>query len=832
MKNSAPAPNTLRQFIWMLALIIAAGLVVRLTGGLLGFDYSLGLLALLDAFSLGLLVAPLLWWCLRRQEQRRNQAEVELRHSELKFRRLFEGSADAMLLLDPDSGRFIDCNQAAAEMLDYSSREEVLRHRPAELSPPLQPDGQASATKAPAMIAHAVAAGSHRFEWIHCSDRRPGFPVEVLLTPIQLEGQQLLMTTWRDISARKQAESHHHLLSSALRSAANAFVITDRWGTIEWVNPAFTALTGYTLAEALGRNPGDLLRSGEHDAVFFKNLWDTILAGQTWQGETINRRKDGTLYTEFQTITPVRAGQDGISHFVAIKEDVTARKQTEARLREQAEVIDKSPVAIIITDLAHRVTYCNEGACRLYSLSAAQMLGHTADELFTSETMRALGPARETALTTGAWRGEVPIAVRDGRRLTVEFIMSLIRGGEHQPSRRLSIAIDITEKARLEEQLHRVQRLDTLGMLAAGIAHDLNNILSPVLMAGPLLRNRATHPSDLRVLDLVEKSAERGSALVRQILAFTRGANAERILLQARHVLLDVHQMVADTFPKSILVESVIPGDLWPVVSNATQLHQVVLNLCVNARDAMPGGGTLTLRAGNETLPEAPNGLPSGSYLIIEVADTGTGISPEVMAHIWDPFFTTKAAGHGTGLGLATVRGILAQHGGTITLTTTLGVGSVFRVFLPATTSAPATTIAAETTETEGDSLRNELVLIVDDDTEVRKLMALSLTQWGYRVLQAKDGTEATASYLAHSADISLIIFDLDLPGQDGITLARQLQGLRPDLRVLFVTGVDSMKNFLLPPLPAGAPLLKKPFARQALRAETERALSTPPFAL
>jgi two-component system cell cycle sensor histidine kinase/response regulator CckA len=246
----------------------------------------------------------------------------------------------------------------------------------------------------------------------------------------------------------------------------------------------------------------------------------------------------------------------------------------------------------------------------------------------------------------------------------------------------------------------------------------------------------------------------------------------------------------------------------------------------------MPGGGTLTLRAGNETLPEAPNGLPSGSYLIIEVADTGTGISPEVMAHIWDPFFTTKAAGHGTGLGLATVRGILAQHGGTITLTTTLGVGSVFRVFLPATTSAPATTIAAETTETEGDSLRNELVLIVDDDTEVRKLMALSLTQWGYRVLQAKDGTEATASYLAHSADISLIIFDLDLPGQDGITLARQLQGLRPDLRVLFVTGVDSMKNFLLPPLPAGAPLLKKPFARQALRAETERALSTPPFAL
>jgi PAS domain S-box-containing protein len=239
----------------MLALIFAAGFVARLTGGLLGLAYPLGLLAVLDAFSVSLLVAPLLWWCLRRQEQRRNQAEVELRHSELKFRRLFEGSADAMLLLDPDSGRFIDCNQAAAEMLDYSSREEVLRHRPAELSPPQQADGEASATKATAMIARALAVGNHRFEWIHRSDRRPEFPVEVLLTPIQLEGQQLMMTTWRDISARKQAESHHHLLSSALRSAANAFVITDRWGTIEWVNPAFTTLTGYTLARGVGPQP-------------------------------------------------------------------------------------------------------------------------------------------------------------------------------------------------------------------------------------------------------------------------------------------------------------------------------------------------------------------------------------------------------------------------------------------------------------------------------------------------------------------------------------------------------------------------------------------------
>ncbi len=832
MKKFAITSSPLQQFALVLVLVFAAELVVMLVVPQIGLNHPAWLLAILDAFSLSLLVSPLLWWWLVAQEKKRRKAELDLQKSELKFRHLFEGSADALLLLELGSNQFIDCNQAAADMLDYTSREDVLLQRPAELSPQLQPDGQTSEAKAAEMINRAMEQGSNRFEWIHSSTRRTDFPVEVLLTPIQLEGQQLMMTTWRDLTVQKMAEAQLRLQSTALQAAANAVVITDRAGTIEWINPAFTTLTGYTATEALGRNPGDLLRSGRHDAAFFRHLWTTILAGQVWQSETINRRKDGSLYTEYQTITPVRAAQGAITHFIAIKEDITARKQAEARLREQAEVIDKAPVAIIITDLSHRVTYCNEGARRLYGFTEAQLLGHTADELFSAETMRVLGPGRSATLATGAWRGVVPIETRDGRRFSAEFIMSLICDGDNKPQHRLSIALDITAKARLEEQLLRVQRLETLGTLAAGIAHDLNNILSPVLMAGPLLRTRATHPTDLRVLDLVEKSAERGSALVKQILSFARGVNAERILLQARHILLEVCQMIADTFPKSILVESHIAGDLWPVVSNSTQLHQVVLNLCINARDAMPGGGTLTLSARNETLAEAPDDLPSGNYLLIEVADTGTGMTPEVLARIWEPFFTTKAEGQGTGLGLATVRGILAQHGGTITVESAPGRGSVFRVYLPATMSAGATPTTSGSHYSAESSLRHELVLVVDDDTEVRKLMALSLAQWGYRILQARDSAEAMETYLSHSAEIALIIFDLDLPGQDGLTLARQLQGLRPDLRVLFVTGVDSMKSFLLPPLPAGAPLLKKPFARQSLRTETERALAAPAFAL
>ena len=833
VSSALPAPLTAaRRFTWVVGLVFAAELLGLLVYSQLGSIFTGGPRAVVAATVLALLVAPFFWQWLGRHEKNQRATEQALRKSELKFRRLFEGSADALLLIDLSSNRFIDCNPAAAAMLGYAQRDELLNRHPAELSPRLQPDGQTSEAKAPVMIARAVEAGSHRFEWVHCSARRTDFPVEVLLTPIQLEGQQLLMTTWRDLTARKQSEKQMQLLSSALQAAANAIAITDRAGTIEWVNPAFSTLTGYASAEAVGRNPGDLLRSGQHAAAFFKNLWDTILAGRVWQDEITNRRKDGSRYTEFQTITPLRDERGEISHFIAIKEDITARKQIETRLREQAEVIDKSPVAIIITDLSHRVTYCNEGARQLYGFTEAQLLGHTADVLFSAETMRVLGAGRNATLATGAWRGAVPIETRNGRRFTAEFIMSLIRDGDNKPLRRLSIAIDITEKVRLEEKLLRVQRLESLGLLAAGIAHDLNNILSPMLMAGPLLRNRATHPSDLRVLDLVESSEERGSALVKQILSFARGVNAERTLLQSRHILLDVSQMITDTFPKSILVESQFPGDLWPVLSNPTQLHQVVLNLCINARDAMPTGGTLTLGARNETLADAPDGLPSGSYVIIAVADTGTGMTPEVMARIWEPFFTTKAEGQGTGLGLATVRGILAHHGGTITVESAPGRGSVFRAYLPATMSAVATAAASGSPDAAVTSLRNELVLVVDDDTEVRKLMSLSLTQWGYRVLQAKDSAEAMECYLAHSSEISLIIFDLDLPGQDGLTLARQLQGLRPDLRVLFVTGVDSMKNFLLPPLPPGAPLLKKPFARQSLRTEAERTLAAPVFAL
>ena len=836
MKTPAPR-RPLLQFARLLALVFAAGLVVRLALSQLELNYPNWVHALLDAAVLSLLVAPFFWQWLGRHEKNQRATEQALQKSELKFRRLFEDSADAQLLLDLKSGRFIDCNPAAAAMLGFATNEELLNLRPADLSPRLQPDGQTSEAKAPLMIARAVEAGSHRFEWVHCSAHRSDFPVEVLLTPIQLEGQQLLMTTWRDITERKEAEAARRRSEeqfAALIHSVDGIVWEADAETFRFtfVSPRAERLLGYPTARWIDEpafwvdhiHPDDREHASGYCRQCTREKRDhefeyRMLAAD---GRAVWLRDIVTVVVENGRAVKLRG----------IMVDITARQAAEAQIREQADLLNQTRDAIMVAGLDNRFTFWNEGAERITGWTAAEALGQTAEELFRIADTAAIAAARQTVMATGAWHGELPLHHRDGRPLVLNLRINLVRDDAGRPSGRISIGTDITAKARLEEQLLRVQRLETLGTLAAGIAHDLNNILSPVLMAGPLLRTRATHPSDLRVLDLVERSAERGSALVKQILSFARGVNAERVLLQARHILLDVCQMIADTFPKSILVESHIPGDLWPVVSNSTQLHQVVLNLCINARDAMPTGGTLTLSARNETLVDAPAGLPSGNYLLIEVADTGTGMSPEVLARIWEPFFTTKAEGQGTGLGLATVRGILAQHGGTITVESAPGRGSVFRVYLPATMSAVATPPTSGSHDSAVNSLRNELVLVVDDDTEVRKLMALSLAQWGYRILQAKDSAEAMETYLSHSADIALIIFDLDLPGQDGLTLARQLQGLRPDLRVLFVTGVDSMKSFLLPPLPAGAPLLKKPFARQSLRTETERALAAPAFVL
>ncbi len=395
--------------------------------------------------------------------------------------------------------------------------------------------------------------------------------------------------------------------------------------------------------------------------------------------------------------------------------------------------------------------------------------------------------------------------------------------------RALEDAVHVRERKTAEEQLLRVQRLENIGMLAAGIAHDFNNILAPVVMGSTLLRDRLTEPADQKILAAIEKSAERGTGLVRQILGFAQGVTGEAHLVQPKHLVRDLVAVLHQTLPKAIQIEDEIEPDLWPIKANPTQLHQVLLNLCVNARDAMPDGGTLRLRVANRALDDvSAAGIPggrAGSYVSFEVTDTGTGIPPDVLQRIWEPFFTTKLAGLGTGLGLPTVRGIVDNHHGVITLNSRVGHGTTFQVFLPA---APGVALAIE--GAGGFSAargHGELVLVVDDDDNVRDVTSAMLSRHGYRVLAAANGTEAVALFAPRSLEVQVVVTDLSMPHLDGVAFARVVRSLNPSTRIVAITGLADAAERLRGQSQF-ALCLTKPFTAEKLLHALHEMLTTP----
>lgn len=423
--------------------------------------------------------------------------------------------------------------------------------------------------------------------------------------------------------------------------------------------------------------------------------------------------------------------------------------------------------------------------------------------------------------------------MRSMRQFDAEFHLAAIKDPAGKVQACLCMAIDVTEKKKLEAQFLRAQRLESLGMLAAGIAHDLNNVLAPILMGAPLLRSRMMSPGDLQVLESIESSAGRGAALVRQILSFAHGAGGgnSKVLIQVRHLVRDISDLMKQTFPKSIRLEEMVANNLWPLQGNPTQLHQVVLNLCVNARDAMPNGGVLRLHAENRRLePDEAKALGDarpGNFVVIEVTDSGTGIPASVLPRIWEPFFTTKGEGKGTGLGLATVRGIVASHNGFVTLDTAEGKGTTFRVFLPSTEQEK------QAQKGSSGSLhpflargQGELVLVVDDEPTIRDLVVMILSRFGYRVLTAANDREAMELYTPRVAEIALVITDLGMPGLGGAKMAANLKQLNPNVRLLFISGGDLSING--DPAPAGSIMLPKPFTGEDLLDHVHRVIKAP----
>ncbi len=623
----------------------------------------------------------------------RKLAEKKLRESQEQFKGLFENALLGLYRTTPD-GRVLMANPALCQMLGYQSVEELKQRN-------LEEAGFA-VSHSRDEFKRTLAEKNVVIGWDAVWKRADGTKLFVRESAKSIRdnsGKILYYEgTVEDMTERKQAEEENIRLITAIEQSAEGVVITDTQGNIQYVNPAFTRITGYSREEALGMSTR-ILKSGLHEAGFYQQMWQTIQGGATWHGEVVNRKKDGSFYTEEMNIAPVRSPSGEITHFIATKQDITARKE-------------------------------------------------------------------------------------------------------------------------LEQQFRQAQKMEAVGRLAGGVAHDFNNLLTIINGYSQLLLEKLEPASPLRAQAVeIQKSGERAAELTQQLLAFSRRQVLSPQILDLNQVVLDTHKMLRRLIGEDIDCRIVLHPELWKGKADPGQIAQIIMNLGVNARDAMPQGGTLTIETSNIELTEAYTSshveITPGRYVVLSVGDTGVGMDRETQSHIFEPFFTTKEQGKGTGLGLATVYGIVKQSGGHIWVYSELGKGSTFKIYLPSVEEEVSS--SPPPGERRKTYRGTETILVVEDDAAVRQLVADVLKAQGYRVLAAGDPEEAARTSTRYGQTIDLLLTDLVMPKLNGRQLAEHLAFLRPKMKVMFMSGYTDdaiVRRGLLRP---GVAFIQKPFTPQAL---------------
>jgi len=515
--------------------------------------------------------------------------------------------------------------------------------------------------------------------------------------------------------------------------------------------------------------------------------------------------KDGRVVYAMLAVRCARRKDGAIDYLIALVEDITERKrselalvESEARFRALAENIQE---VFWITGPSQRpMVYVSPGYERIWGRTCASLYAAPLEWLHSihPDDRARVEAAMKTKQVAGTYDEEYRILRPDGMERWIRDRAFPVRGPDGALQHMVGVAEDITESKRLHEQFLRAQRMEAIGTLAGGIAHDLNNILAPVLMAPALLRGAIKTEGDQKLLDMIEQGAQRGSNIVRQLLTFSRGSGGERVSVQLRHLVKEMVGIMRETFPRDIVIEDHTSRDLRPVLGDPTQLHQVLMNLCVNARDAMPGGGSLRLAAENrdlgpaEVAPHAP--AKPGPFVALSVTDSGQGIPADIVGRIFDPFFTTKPPSKGTGLGLSTVLGIVRSHHGFITVASVPGTGTAFTVHLPAAAREEGGPGAAEPDAPPRG--RGELILVVDDEAPIRAATRLTLEKFGYRVLTAADGAEALATFLRNRATVQLVLTDVMMPVMGGLGLIRALRAADPRVKVVATSGLNDQASY------------------------------------
>ena len=885
------------------------------------------------------------------------RAQNSTKHERQLLRTLIDLAPDFIFVKDRES-RFLVANESLAKCYRRQPAE-MLGHTDADFLPP----EMAAHFRASEQAVLAADTFCTYEDTITFPDGAPRTVVTNMVAFRDPQGKVAgLVGIGHDITQQQLAEKSMRLQSLALETAANAILITDPQGKIEWVNPAFTASSGYTFAECAGKNPRDLIRSGRHGREFFEGLWKTILAGKVWHGELTNRRKDGSFYLEEMTITPLLDAQSRVTHFVAIKqditqrrqmeeslskssqmlnvvldsmpmalfwkdrnsvflgcsslvaknagldspekiigltdrdlpwdsaetekyladdrqvmetgvpklnleesqhtadgrtlwlrtskvplrdpqgevigllgtfEDITERKQAEEKLRQAVErtqfYMDRMPLAFIAWDRDFRVAEWNHAAEEIFGWSPAEATGQHAYKLIVPpEIQPQIDRVREDIIQTGnlASHSVNENITKDGRRLTCEWRNTPWRDAGGNICGCLSIVSDITEKLRtekerqnLEAQLRQSQKMEAVGQLSGGIAHDFNNILTVIQGNAALLQGLDLEPSEIRdCSNQIARAGERAAGLTRQLLMFARKQQMQPVHLDLNETVSQMTKMLQRILGEDISLRAEYSPALPLVLADVGMIEQIILNLAVNARDAMPGGGRLSIRTRVENYPPAagPENTPAPPRVCLSIADTGTGIAPEILPRIFEPFFTTKEVGKGTGLGLATVYGIVQQHHGEITVQSEPGKGTTFNVFFSVV--APAQTETTEALPRPALPWGDETILLVEDEFPLRTFVSDLLQRCGYTVLEAESGPAALKIWRQHRDRIRLVFTDIIMPENlNGIDLGHQLLADKPSLKVIYTSGYTGNLEGRHATLTEGVNFIRKPFKPEAI---------------
>jgi two-component system cell cycle sensor histidine kinase/response regulator CckA len=590
------------------------------------------------------------------------------------------------------------------------------------------------------------------------------------------------------------------------------------------VNEAAVRQYGYTADEFLNmtiadiRPPEDVARLRDAVAAAPQGLHRN--AG--WQ----HRRRDGTLLDVDIVAYPIRF-EDRDAELV-LADDVTLRRRAEVELRATAEilraVVDDSPVAIISADLELRITRWNPAAERLLGWSAAEVVGRSFLIIVPEEEQDDHHALREAALRgEPAGTYETRRRRKDGSLVDIGVSLGALHDEAGAVNGFVAIISDMTERKQLEKRLFRSQKMEAVGQLAGGIAHDFNNLLTAITSYSQLLLDDMT-PGDPRRPDVheIRRAGERAAALTRQLLAFSRQQVVQPRVLSVNAIVLEIEKMLRRLVREDVEFRLLLDPALGAIEADPGQIEQVIVNLVVNARDAMPDGGTVLIETSNTEFSDESMRLsgdpavPPGRYVMLSVTDTGSGMSEDVQSHIFEPFFTTRDPGRGTGLGLATVYGIVRQAKGQISVYSEPGRGARFKILLPRV-DAPAASLTPHAGEGAPAPRGEETVLLVEDDDAVRAVARRILARQGYTLLEARTGGEALAILEARAAPVDLVLSDMVMPGMSGAELADHLHGLQPGLRILLMSGYSRHAATQLARFEPGTGYIEKPFTPQRL---------------